>query len=129
LSTQGSNVVYGITDFAAPMRDPAARSKMKPGQTFAEYIYETSLQHGKNIVDAVASTADSTLENYVWSSLSAAREHSHGKYNLYHFDAKGDVVTYAKTTYSALWAKMSVLELALYDTNWKINPLFGPQKV
>jgi NmrA-like family len=121
--------VFGVTDFGGPLQDPKIESKLAPGQTIMEYAGEICIQHGKNIVDAVAKAAESTLEHFIWSSLSAATDLSKGKYKgMHHFDSKAKIVEYA-SNYPTLVAKMSVLQLGLYFTNWKINPGLAPRKV
>lgn len=112
--------MYGNTAFSEAFSDPAAAhlAKLSPGQTLREWCYEKELQQGKNIADAVA-TLDN-LDLFVWSSLSAAKKWSGGKYTgVYHFDSKADVVEYINSMHPQLAKKMSILQMGLYVTNWK----------
>lgn len=93
-------------------------AKLSQGQTLREWCYETELQQGKNIADAVA--AVDNLDLFVWSSLSAAKKWSRGKYSgVFHFDSKADVVDYINSVHPGLAKKMSILQMGLYVTNWK----------
>ncbi|KIN00739.1 hypothetical protein OIDMADRAFT_29813 [Oidiodendron maius Zn] len=74
---------------------------------------------GKNIIDAVA-TVGTSLERFVWSTLSKAREWSKGKYRgIYHFNSKAAVVDYMNEGYPEVAKKTSLLQLGLFVTNWK----------
>lgn len=84
---KGAHVVFDVTDYWGPLFDPANRAKVKPAQTINEYCYELELQRGKNILLAAAGV--DSLERFVFSSLSDARQWSKGKYTcVYHFNSK-----------------------------------------
>ncbi|KFY18087.1 hypothetical protein V492_00157 [Pseudogymnoascus sp. VKM F-4246] len=119
-AVQGASIVYGNTAFSEAFSNPAMAhiAKLSPGQTLREWCYEKELQQGKNIADAV-STVDS-LDLFIWSSLSAAKKWSGGKYaGVFHFDSKADVVEYINSVHPQLAKKMSILQMGLYVTNWK----------
>jgi hypothetical protein len=70
------------------------------------------------------------LERFVWSSLTAAREISHGKYTwVYHFDSKADAAKYMKEEHPELWKKTSRVQVGFYATNHSTLPFMRPQKV
>ncbi|RFU81652.1 nadp-binding [Trichoderma arundinaceum] len=124
---QGASVVYGNTVFPAAFANPTAENvaKLAPGPTLRERCYETELQQGKNVADAVATVE--SLELFVWSSLSDAKKWSRGKYaGVYHFDSKAHVVDYIHRVHPNLAKKMSLLQLGLYITNWKWGPASIP---
>jgi hypothetical protein len=126
---QGANVVFGVTDFWAPFFNPATVPKLAPGQLVNEYCYEVELQQGKNIADAVATIADSTLDLYVWSTLSDVRKWSKGKYTwVYHFDSKAKVYDYIKEEHPNLAKKTSTVQLGWYADNWKTLRSSVPQR-
>lgn len=107
---------------------PTAESsaKLKPGQTAGEFAFDKEVQQGKNIADALAPMGES-LELFVWSSLSDGNKWSKGKYpHTYHFNSKAAVVDYIEEKYPALSAKMSLLQLGWFVTNWKWGKVAVP---
>ena len=119
-AVKGADVVFGNTafpnNFMAPSKVDIA--SLKPNQTMREFCYEIEYNQGKNIADAVATVEG--LELFVWSSLSAAKRWRKGKYlGVYYFDSKADVVAYIGKSLPALAAKMSILQMGLFLTNWK----------
>jgi hypothetical protein len=127
LAFQGASVIFAVTDFWAPFFNPAAHSNLKLGQTINEYCYDVELQHGKNIADAAATVA--SLDLFVFSSLSAAKKLSRGKYTWnYHFDSKAAVVDYVHATHPGLAAKMSTVQIGNYADNWKKIGVTAPRK-
>lgn len=101
-------------------------AKLRPGQTAGEFAFEKEVQQGKNIADVVATITDS-LELFVWSSLSDSKKCSGGKYtSIYHFNSKAAVVDYIKDRYPKLTAKMSLLQLGWFVTNWKWGKIAVP---
>jgi hypothetical protein len=58
----------------------------------------------------------------VVSSLCDASKWSKGKYRgVYHFDSKAHAVEYVRELYPELGAKMSVVQLGSYLSNWQGN--------
>jgi hypothetical protein len=128
-AVQGANVVFGVTDFWGPFSNPATQEKVAPGQTINEYCYEYELQQGKNIADALATIAGTTLDLFVWSNLAHVRKWSKGKYTwVYHFDSKAMAYEYIKQSYPQLAAKTSSVQIGYYADNWIWSPLTAPQK-
>ncbi|KAK5046194.1 hypothetical protein LTR84_008651 [Exophiala bonariae] len=116
----GADVVFGNTVFPANFINPTDEDwqRLKPGQTLREWCYELEYSQGKNIADAVA-TVDG-LQLFVWSSLSAAKKWSDGKYRgVYHFDSKADVVDYIHNKLPELAERMSILQMGLFIDNWR----------
>lgn len=127
LAFQGANVIFGVTDFWQPFLEQANYAKLKAGQTINEFCFDLEVQKGKNI--AVAAAGVDTLERLVFSLLSNARKWSKGKYTwVYHFDSKARVAEYIAEALPELNKKMSILQVGLFATNWKIS-LFTPQEV
>jgi NmrA-like family len=116
----GADVVFGNTVFSEVFSAPTAGDyeKLRPGQTLREWCYELEYNQGKNIADAVASV--NGLELFIWSSLSAAKKWSSGKYaGVFHFDSKADVVEYIHNSLPELAEKMSILQMGLFINNWR----------
>ncbi|KAI3549536.1 hypothetical protein CSPX01_02187 [Colletotrichum filicis] len=87
---QGANIVFGNTVFPF-MLALTSNPQLKPGQSVLEWAYELEVQQGKNLVEAVAKL--DSLQLFIWSTLSATRKWSGGKFqNVYHFDSKAAVV-------------------------------------
>lgn len=121
--------MFAVTDFWAPFFNPATLPKLAPGQLVNEYCYDVELQQGKNIADAVATIADSTLDLFVWSTLSNVRKWSKGKYTwVYHFDSKAMVDEYIKKEHPNLAKKTSTLQIGWYADNWKTLRSSAPEK-
>lgn len=81
--------------------------------------FEKELQHGKNLVNAVAA---SNIDHFIYSSLPAAEKISKGRYKLPHFDIKAEIQAYAKSLKPA----SSFVHVAGYYENFASFSL--PQK-
>jgi NmrA-like family len=124
---KGASAVFAVTDFWTPIRDPANKSKLKPGQSINEWGYHNELQQAKNIMDAVAKV--DSLERFIWSGLPPVSKASKGKYTwVFHCDSKADATEYLKETYPDLWKKSSVIQVGSYLSNHLNIPGFGPEK-
>lgn len=114
---QGASAIFGVTDFWGPMSNPAIHAKVAKGQAINEYVYHYEQQQGRNIAEAAA--AIPTLERFIMSSLCDAKYWTKGRLaHIYHFDGKAHVVSYIKEKFPDLAAKMSVVQLAAYMTNF-----------
>ncbi|KAI9284628.1 putative hscarg dehydrogenase, partial [Umbelopsis sp. AD052] len=128
-AVQGANVVFGVTDFWEPFFNPATQEKLAPGQLVNQYCYNKELQQGKNIADAVATIADTTLDLFVWSNLAHVNKWSNGKYTwVYHFDSKAEIYAYIKESLPNLAKKTSSVQIGYYADNWLTTPHTAPQK-
>ena len=95
------------------------------------------VQQGINIIDAAVKVAkDGALERLILSTLSDAKRASKGKYTwVYHYDGKAQFVQYfekkaqAEPEYRQLFERTSYVQMGFYLDNWKMTPLFAPQKV
>ena len=123
---KGADAIFCNTDFWTQFHNPATKEKLNPGQSINEYCYDLEGQQGKNVADAAATVAG--LERFILSALCNARKLSKGKYtHIYHLDAKAQIVEYVRSQHPELAAKMSVVQMAAYMSNWKF---FGkPKKV
>lgn len=126
---EGANVIFANTDFWQFLNDPstfaaAEAARKKPNQI----AFDREVQQGKNAVD-IAVKHVSTLELFIWSSLSDTKKWSKGEYtwNL-HFDSKAAVTDYINESHPALAAKTSYLQVGMYLQNWKMNPALRPRK-
>ncbi|EHK99618.1 putative NmrA-like family domain-containing protein 1 [Glarea lozoyensis 74030] len=128
-AVQGASIVFGNTAFSDALANPASPDlvHLKEGQSVREMCYDLEFQQGKNIADAVATVRD--LEMFIWSSLSDAKKWSGGKYpGVYHFDCKAHVIDYIEEKYPELAARMNVLMMGLFVTNWKWGEASVPWK-
>jgi hypothetical protein len=129
----GATAIFAVTDFWGPfmalVQSHERQSReLKPGQTVNAWAYEHELAQAKAIADAAAQVPG--LERFVWSSLTAAREISHGKYTwVYHFDSKADAAEYMRGKHPELWKKTSRVQVGFYATNHSTLPFMRPQKV
>ncbi|KAK1635386.1 hypothetical protein BDP81DRAFT_462390 [Colletotrichum phormii] len=121
---QGANVVFGNTVFSFVLA-LTSNPQLKPGQSLLEWAYELKVQQGKNLVQAVAEL--DSLQLFVWSTLSATRKWSGGKFqNVFHFDSKAAVVDHVRDYFPDLYNKTSLLQLGLFMTNWRFGPVNIP---
>lgn len=122
----GANVIFSVTDYWEPFFRPDCRQKAEQaGISCRKYAYDVEYQHGKNIVEAAASTVDTLDENgFLVSTLSHARKCSSGKYTeLYHFDSKADAFPdYARAYCPELAAKMSCIQTGFFMTSYRYMP-------
>jgi hypothetical protein len=118
-----------VTDFWGIWKDPRSSEQKAADQELVAYCYGVELQHGKNLADAAASTAD-TLERYIFSSMADATKSSGGKYTkLYHMDSKAHAAVYAQSL-PALKGKFSQVQAPIYfqvGTEWGLP--ITPKKV
>lgn len=134
----GANFVFGVTDFWSIMRHETERGQATVSasdETSAynlqvlQRTFDLEVQDGKNLVDAVASIANTTLERFIWSDLPAVKNNSNGKYvHCYHFDSKAAVKMYIQSARPEVAKKTVYLQLASYMSNWKFAPVFRPIK-
>ena len=103
-----------------------AREKLKPGQSINEYCYNLELQQGKNVADAA--TTVENLDRFILSAVGDVKKLSKGKYTeVYHFDSKAQIVEYVRSKHPSLAVKMSVVQIGVYMSNWKL--IGKPSKV
>jgi len=87
------------------------------------------LKQGQNIVKAVLTILPTTLEKFIFSTLSATKNISKGKYsNVYHFDAKADVIDSIKANHPDLAKKTAALQLGFFTNNWRGPTPIRPAK-
>lgn len=122
---KGATAIFGNTDFWQPFSDPENKKKLEPGQTINEIAFDIEVAQGKNIAKAAATVEG--LERFILSALSNSKHWSKGKYTwVYHFDSKATVVDYIKKELPELAAKMSVLQMGMFMTNWAMGlPAFA----
>ncbi|KAL9102109.1 MAG: hypothetical protein Q9187_009164 [Circinaria calcarea] len=122
---KGATAIFGNTDFWQLFNDPENKKKLKPGQTINEIAFDNEVAQGKNIAKAAATVEG--LERFVLSALSNSKYWSKGKYTwVYHFDSKATVVEYIRKELPELAAKMSILQMGMYMSNWAMGiPAFA----
>jgi hypothetical protein len=98
-------------------------------RTVLEKVYDMELTQGQNIIEAALEILPTTLEKLIFSTLSAARKISKGKFtNVYHFDAKADVIDNVKLNHPDLAKKTIALQLGFFANNWKGPTPIRPAK-
>ena len=123
-----AHAIYAVTDFWMPFFDAANVASAKQHDiTINEFCYNLELQRGKNI--AAAASDIPSLERFVLSTLSAAKELSGGKHKrIWHFDSKAAVVSHIESEVPMLAAKMSNLQVGFYYMNLLYVAMMYPQK-
>lgn len=125
----GATAIFAVTDFWANFRAVLSKDR-SPNQTILEEAAEAEFQQGKNIADAAALRVGKGLTHFIFSTLSATKSLSGGKYpGVYHFDSKAKISSYIKKQLEELNVLTSEILVGFYLNNWKVLPLFGPQKV
>ncbi|KAM0716694.1 hypothetical protein Q7P37_008139 [Cladosporium fusiforme] len=129
---QGADVIFANTDFWQFMSDPSTQQSIfseseKSGKYPNQVAFDREIQQGKNAANAAAKI--STLERYIWSTLSDTKKWTKGElvWNL-HFDSKAAVADYIRSDLPELAAKTSFLQVGMYVQNWKMNPALRPAK-
>ncbi|KAK5133191.1 hypothetical protein LTR08_008127 [Meristemomyces frigidus] len=124
-----ANAIYALTDFWQFLQIPAIHEEAaKTGRKPNQVAMDREIQQGRNIVDAAAKQLR-TLDRLVLSTLSDSENWSQGAitWNL-HFDGKARYTDYLKATYPDLASRTSYLQMGSYLNNWRMGPLFAPQK-
>lgn len=123
---EGANVIFSNTDFFAHFWGALASNN---GSSL-QFAYDREVEQGLNIARVAASpSVISTLDRFVYSSLSDARKWSHGKFShVWHNNAKIEVIQTIETQFPELAKRMSMVQVGHYVTNWKQFPPLTPQK-
>jgi hypothetical protein len=97
-------------------------------ESIIEEAYRLEKIEGKNLVHAVAAN-QATIDLFIFSSLSAAREISGGKFKtIYHFDCKAEIIEYLESSFPELVSKTVELQLGMFATNILLHKPLRPTK-
>ncbi|KAB2574949.1 NmrA-like family domain-containing protein 1 [Lasiodiplodia theobromae] len=125
----GAHAIFAMTDYWAPLGDPAVRSAAaRRGVSANQQCAELETQRGTNMaLAAAAPEVQRTLERFVYSSLPDSSRLSGGKYTqVWHFDSKAAVERFVREdramAASGLSAKASFIHVGLYTDNWRRAP-------
>ncbi|KAF3396777.1 NmrA-like family domain-containing protein 1 [Talaromyces pinophilus] len=123
---EGANVIFSNTDFFVHFFGALASGN----ESSRKFAYDREVEQGLNIARAAASpSVISTLDRFVYSSLSDPRKWSNGKFlGSWHNNSKVDVIQAIETQFPELAKRMSLVQLGHYVTNWKTFPPMAPQK-
>ena len=124
---EGATIIFSNTDFFQHLW---SKDTPSDGKAALKYAFDREVEQGVNIAEAAASPSVlETLDLFIFSSLADARKWSRGKYpNIYHNDAKTEIHKAIETRFPKLAARMSILQIGHYVTNWhRFRPL-QPQK-
>lgn len=125
----GAHAIFFITDFWTPYLSTSNQARaVDEGKHIGRLCYELEYEQGRNIADAASKIPE--LERLVVSMLCSTRRISNGRYDeIWHFDSKADMVTFAKVTYPDLGGKMSELNMGVFFQAWRFVPqLVAPRK-
>ncbi|QKD55376.2 uncharacterized protein FOBCDRAFT_240610 [Fusarium oxysporum Fo47] len=128
---RGATAIFGVTDFYSQAANPASiAGAQEAGITINEYARNIETNLAMNIAIAASSPAVSaTLTHFVFSSLSDTKRWSRSKYTWnFHFDGKADAVNRIKAEMPDLAAKLSIVQVGAYTSNWKWG-LGQPQRL
>ncbi|PCD33713.1 hypothetical protein AU210_009931 [Fusarium oxysporum f. sp. radicis-cucumerinum] len=128
---RGATAIFGVIDFYSQAANPVSiAGAQEAGITINEYARNIETNLAMNIAIAASSPAVSaTLTHFVFSSLSDTKRWSRGKYTWnFHFDGKADAVNRIKAEMPDLAAKLSIVQVGAYTSNWKWG-LGRPQKL
>lgn len=101
-----------------------------PERSALEKVYDMELKQGQNITEAVLTVLNTTLDVFIFSTLSATKRISRGKYTkVYHFDAKAKVIDDIKAFYPDLAKKTAAIQLGFFANNWRGPTPIKPTKV
>lgn len=125
----GAHAIFSVTDFWAPYLDRSNQAKaQQQGKHIGQLSYELEYEQGRNIADAASKIKG--LERIVISMLSSAKKSSNGRYDkIWHFDSKADMISYLRSTYPDLAAKMSELNMGVFMQSWKFVPITAPRRM
>lgn len=126
IAFEGANVIFCNTDFFVHFFGALASGN----KSSLKFAYDREVEQGLTVARVAASPpVISTLDRFVYSSLSDARKWSNGKYlDCWHNNSKVDVIETIKTEFPELAKRMSLVQLGHYVTNWKSFPPMAPQK-
>lgn len=126
---EGAHAIFSVTDFWAPYLDKSNQAKaQQQGKHIGQLSYELEYEQGRNIADAASKIEG--LERIVVSMVSSTKKSSNGRYDkIWHFDSKADMISYLKSTYPDLAAKMSELNMGVFLQAWKFAPITAPQRM
>lgn len=124
----GATVIFSNTDYFTHLWAGEASADVRKERTAGEYAYQREVEQGLNIAEAANDPAVlATLQHFVYSSLSEARKWSKGKYlAIYHNDSKAQTISEIQRRFPEITARMSILQMGHYVTNWKQGPMLRP---
>jgi hypothetical protein len=127
---EGAQAIFSVTDFWKPYLDEKNQAKAEEQKKhIGQLCYELEYEQGRNIADAASKIPE--LERFVVSMVCSTKKRSNGRYDkIFHFDAKADMITYVKSAYPGLAAKMSELNMGVFMQAWRFTPsLMAPQRM
>ncbi|KAK5052031.1 hypothetical protein LTR84_002835 [Exophiala bonariae] len=111
---KGASIIYGVTADIGVLLPQLLRDGVKSVITEASRLEKVE---GKNLVHAVAANKD-TIELFIFSGLSPAREISGGKFEtIHHFDSKAEIINYLESDFPELVSRTVELQLGMFATN------------
>jgi hypothetical protein len=127
---EGATAIFANTDFFTPFFAAMQSPEITQGRDPRKYAYDVEYAQGINIAEAAASpTVLKTLTHFFWSTLCSPKKTSRGKYtDLYHYEVKEDVTRQIEERFPELAARMDLLAIGYYVTNWHEFRAMAPQK-
>ncbi|RYP76878.1 hypothetical protein DL769_003533 [Monosporascus sp. CRB-8-3] len=132
---RGAHAIFAVTDWASNFlrvsEDEILQMKAAAaGRSIGEYASDLELAQGINVANAASDpNIISTLEKFVFSTLTAVKRISGGKYrHAYEFDSKAAVETYIRKELLGLRDRLSTVTMGIYQETWRDIPAFRPHK-
>jgi hypothetical protein len=127
---EGATAIFANTDFFAPFYAAVQSPEITQGCDPRKHAYDAEYAQGINIAEVAASpTVLKTLTHFFWSTLCSPKKTSRGKYgNLYHYEIKEDVTREIEMRFPELAARMDLIAIGYYVTNWQNFRAMAPQK-
>jgi hypothetical protein len=114
---QGAQAIFAVTQWWEPFFKGASQSEAG------------EIEKRDGIMLARVAAEVKTLEHYIWSTLPAAEEITHGKFPVPHFDYKAKVDDHIRKNMPELAAKTTFLMFGFYPSNFAFFPMLKPQPV
>lgn len=133
---RGAHAIFAVTDWAGNLTritdDKRLQEKAKvAGRSLEEYAGDLEREQGINIAKAASDPAVlSTLERYVFSTLTAMQKISGGKYtHSWEFDSKAAAETYIREHLPELRDRLSTVTMGIFQETWRDIAAFRPHKL
>ncbi|GIZ37537.1 hypothetical protein CKM354_000098200 [Cercospora kikuchii] len=132
---EGAHAIFAVTDYTSVWTRVSESEDLKKkaaeqGLTINEYARELEIKQGLGLVSAASDPAVlSGLEHFVWSTLTAIKKISGGRYtNACQFDSKAAVEDHIRENVPELSKRMSTVNMGAYQENVRDQPIFAPYK-
>ncbi|PPJ57406.1 hypothetical protein CBER1_01403 [Cercospora berteroae] len=127
---EGAHAIFAVTDYTSVWTRVSESEELKKkaaeeGLTINEYARELEIKQGLSLVSAASNPAIlSVLEHFVWSTLTAIKKISGGKYtDACQFDSKAAVEDHIRENVPELSKRMSIVNMGARDSGVFVEAL------